>query len=81
LLIKKAKEELPLEKWKYLSNRVMLIHCKNDRVIKYKNLRENKMILEAPEKHIVILKKGGHSQKKNEGILVGAILNFLNSLL
>ncbi len=79
LLMKKVKKELTLEEWKHFSNRVMLIHCKNDRVIKYKNLKENKMILESPERNILILKKGGHSQKKNECILVGSTLYFLKS--
>ncbi len=79
ILIKKVKEELSLEEWKKLSNRVMLIHCKNDRIIKLKNLKENRLLLESPERNILILKKGGHSQKKNECILVGATLNFLNS--
>ncbi len=79
LLIKNAKKELALEEWNNLSKRVLLIHTKNDRVIKIKNLRENKLILESPDKNVLILKKGGHSQKKNECILVGTALNFLNS--
>jgi len=79
LLIKNAKKELSLEQWNIFSRRVMLIHCKSDRVIKFKNFKENKTILESPENHILILKRGGHSQKKNEMALVGATLNFLNS--
>ena len=79
LLIKNAKKELSLEQWNIFSRRIMLIHCKNDRVIKFKNFKENKMILESPEKNVLILKKGGHSQKKNESVLVGATLKFLNS--
>jgi hypothetical protein len=57
----------------------MLIHCRNDRIIKFKNLKENRLILESPDKNVLILKKGGHSQKKNECILVGACLNFFKS--
>lgn len=79
LSIKKVKEELTSEEWNFLSRRVMLVHCKNDRIIKFKNLKENRMILESPERNLLILKKGGHSQKKNECILVGACLNFLKS--
>lgn len=79
LLIQNAKKELTLEEWKKISEKVMLIHCKNDKLVKFKNFKENKMILESQEKNILILKKGGHSQKKNECILVGATLNFLNS--
>jgi len=79
LLIQNAKKELTLGEWKILSKKVMLIHCMNDRVIKFKNLKENKIILESPEKNILILKKGGHSQKKNESVLVGATLKFFNS--
>jgi len=79
LLIQNAKNELTLEEWKILSKRVMLIHSINDRVIKFKNFKENKMLLESPEKNLLILKKGGHSHKKNETALVGTILKFLNS--
>ncbi|MDX1798939.1 MAG: alpha/beta fold hydrolase [Candidatus Lokiarchaeia archaeon] len=77
--IKKMKDELNLEEWRIFSNKIMLIHCRNDRIIKFKNLKENRLILESSEKNILILKKGGHSQKKNECILVGACLNFFNS--
>jgi len=79
LLIKNAKKELSSEEWNEFSRKVMLIHCKNDRVIKFKNFKENKLVLESPEKNLLILKKGGHSQKKNECVLVGATLNFINS--
>jgi predicted alpha/beta-fold hydrolase len=78
-LIRNAKKELTSDEWEDISKKVMLIHCKNDRVIKFKNLKENRLILESPEKNILILKKGGHSQKKNEYVLVGATLNFMNS--
>ncbi len=77
LSIKKVKEEVTPEDWNDYSKRVMLIHCKNDRIIKFKNLEENRLVLESPERNVIILKKGGHSQKKNECILVGACLNFL----
>lgn len=79
LFIRKAKEDLEFDQWKHISSKVMLIHSKNDRVIKYINLKENRMILESLKKNVVVLKKGGHSHKKNELILVGAIINFLNS--
>jgi predicted esterase len=79
ILIQNAKKELTSEEWKIISKRVMLIHAKNDRVIKLKNFKENKIILESPDRNLLLLNKGGHSQKKNECIIVGAILNFLNS--
>ncbi len=79
LQIEKEKDALSRIEWQKLSNRVMLIHSKNDRVIKFKNFKENKFILESPEENTLILKKGGHSKKKNECVLVGATLNFLNS--
>lgn len=79
LLIQNAKKGLTLEEWEIFSKKVMLIHCRNDRVIRFQNFKENKTILESPEKNILILKKGGHSQKKNECAIVGATLNFLNS--
>jgi len=79
LLIKNAKKELTSEEWNYFSKRIMLIHSKNDRVIKIKNFKEIKLILEAPDRNLLVLKNGGHSHKKNECILVGASLNFFKS--
>ncbi|MFX1327150.1 MAG: alpha/beta hydrolase [Promethearchaeota archaeon] len=79
LLIQEAKNELPLEDWKIYSKKIMLIHCKNDRIIKFKNFQQNKTILASVEENVLILKKGGHSQKKNECALVGAILRYFAS--
>ncbi|MFX0135106.1 MAG: alpha/beta hydrolase [Candidatus Hodarchaeota archaeon] len=78
-LIRNAKEKLTSDEWEQISKKVMLIHCKNDRVIKFRNLKENRLILESQEKNLLIMKKGGHSNKKNECVLVGATLNFINS--
>jgi len=79
LIIEKTKSNFPPEKWEKFSRRVMLIHSKNDRVIQFINLKENAKILESPAENLLILKKGGHSQKKNECALVGTTLSFLNS--
>jgi pimeloyl-ACP methyl ester carboxylesterase len=79
LIIKNAKNILSPEEWRKLSSRVMLIHSKNDRVIKFINFKENSRVLESSVKNLIILRKGGHSQKKNECALVGATLKFLNS--
>ncbi|MFX0041800.1 MAG: alpha/beta fold hydrolase [Candidatus Hodarchaeota archaeon] len=79
LVIDSVKNELPIEKWRNLSQKVMLIHTRNDRIIKLKNFTQNKLLLETQENHQLILRKGGHSQKKNELVLVGASLNFFNS--
>ncbi len=79
IVIKEFKKEFLAEDWEKSSKRVMLIHCKNDRIIKFKNFLENKLILESPERNLLILRKGGHSQKKNECAIVGSTLNFLKS--
>lgn len=79
LMIKNAKKELTLEDWKNFSKKVMLIHCKNDRIIKFKNFKQNRLILESPKENVLILSKGGHSQKKNECALIGATLRYFNS--
>ena len=79
LVINSVKKDLTEEEWNKLSKRVMLIHCKNDKVITFKNFEENRILLESPERNLMILKKGGHSQKKNECALVGATINFLDS--
>jgi predicted esterase len=80
LIIKYAKNILSPDEWGIASKRVMLIHSKNDRVIRFINFKENSKILETPKKNSLIMKKGGHSQKKNECALVGATLNFLNTM-
>jgi pimeloyl-ACP methyl ester carboxylesterase len=77
LTIKRVKDNISKEDWKTLSKRVMLIHSKNDKVIKFKNFEENASILESPEENLLVLNKGGHSQKKNENALVGATIKFL----
>ncbi|MFX0035651.1 MAG: alpha/beta hydrolase [Candidatus Hermodarchaeota archaeon] len=79
LFIQKAKNESTLEDWKIYSKKVMLIHCKNDRIIKFKNFQQNKTILESVKENLLILNKGGHSQKKNECVIMGATLRHFNS--
>ena len=79
LIIENTKSNYSPEKWEIFSKRVMLIHSKNDRVIQFINFKENAQILESPAENLLILKKGGHSQKKNECALVGITLSFLNS--
>ncbi|MFX1366184.1 MAG: alpha/beta hydrolase [Promethearchaeota archaeon] len=78
-MFESIKKELSTEEWNQISKKVMLIHCKNDKVIKFKNFRENKMILNSPAQNLLVLKKGGHSQKKNECALVGATIGFLGN--
>jgi pimeloyl-ACP methyl ester carboxylesterase len=79
LIIEKTKSNFSPENWERFSKRVLLIHSRNDRVIKFKNFKENAKILESSAENLLILKKGGHSQKKNECALVGRTLSFLNS--
>lgn len=78
-IISKAKRELSNEKWRNLSKRVYLIHTKNDQVIKFHNFKENISILDLPEENQLIFRKGGHTSKKNEIAITGAILSFLNN--
>jgi len=80
-IFESVKNEVPKDKWKDFSKKVLLIHSRNDRVIKFKNFKENISILEIPADNQLILKKGGHSMKKNEIALVGASLKFFNSWL
>jgi predicted alpha/beta-fold hydrolase len=79
LIMNDIKERVSVDTWITLSKRVMLIHSKNDKVIKFKNFKENSLLLDLPRSNLLVLKKGGHSQKKNENALVGATLNFLDS--
>ncbi|MFX1477143.1 MAG: alpha/beta hydrolase [Promethearchaeota archaeon] len=79
VIIDELKKTLSLNEWREISKRIMLIHSKNDRIIKFKNFNENRSILETPQQNVLILRKGGHSHKKNECALVGAALIFLTS--
>ena len=75
--IKKVKNESTDEKWQKLSKRVLLVHSKNDRIIKLINFIENRDALELPLENQLILNKGGHNLKKNELILQGVSIQFL----
>lgn len=79
LAINQLKKTLSQAEWKNLSERIMLIHSKNDKIIPYINFEENKSILQISDNRQLILEKGGHMQKKNELALVGATLKFFNS--
>lgn len=79
LIIESVKRNISKEEWQKFAKKVLLIHAKNDRIIKFKNFKENKFILELKDENQLILRKGGHIQKKNELALVGASLRFFNS--
>lgn len=66
------------EEWNKMVSRIMLIHAKNDHIIKFRNFEENCAILSLPERNKVILERGGHTHKKNELILAGSSLEFLD---
>jgi len=79
VVIEQFKSLISDEEWERYSQRVFLIHAKNDKIIKFKNFIENVSLLGITEKNTLILKKGGHTQKKNELLLVSASLKFFNS--
>ncbi len=79
IVIEQFKNSISDEEWDYYSRKVFLIHARNDRIIKFKNFKENVALLGITEKNTLILKKGGHTQKKNELLLVAASLDFFNS--
>jgi len=79
IVMNKMKQTLSEEEWKILSKRVLLIHCRNDKIIKLRNFEENSNLLNISEQNNLILRKGGHTNKKDELALVGASLRFFNS--
>ncbi|MBY8982258.1 MAG: alpha/beta fold hydrolase [Candidatus Lokiarchaeota archaeon] len=79
LIFKELKKNLSKEEWIDFTKKIFLIHSKNDQVIKFYNFEDNISILNLPEKNQLVFKKGGHTSKKNEVALIGAILNFLNN--
>jgi predicted alpha/beta-fold hydrolase len=79
LVIEGLKSTLSQTEWQRFSEKVLLIHSKNDKIIPFINFEENKSILELSDEKQLILRKGGHMQKKNELALVGATLKFFNS--
>jgi pimeloyl-ACP methyl ester carboxylesterase len=74
-----TKENLSDSEWKKLKNRVMLVHSKNDKITPFENFRLNCQILGCNKTNQLIFKKGGHSLKKNEIELTGAILGFFEN--
>jgi pimeloyl-ACP methyl ester carboxylesterase len=78
-LINQCKKQVSEENWKNLSNRVLLIHSRNDKIIKMINFEENAEALDLPRENRLIINKGGHTHKKNELILIGRSLKFLES--
>ncbi len=78
LIVEDLKKKINEEQWKKLAFRVMIIHSRNDRIINFRNFEENSTILNLHENNTIILKKGGHTHKKNELALVGSSLEFLD---
>lgn len=81
IVINECKKDIPEEKLKKFSNRILLIHSRNDKIIKMINFEENVKALNLPEENRLIINKGGHTHKKNELILVGRSIKFLESNL
>ncbi len=79
LIFQSVKNCLSEQEWFALKKKVLLIHAKNDKVIKFKNLQENMQVLGLSRDQVVVFNKGGHSLKKSELSLVGATLQFLNA--
>jgi esterase/lipase len=77
LIFKEQKENLEAKNYEKLSERVYLIHTENDKIIKFRNFKENSSILHLPKENQLIFKKGGHTMKKNEMALVAGIIRFL----
>jgi hypothetical protein len=78
LIFEDLRGRINQEEWKKLISRIMLIHAKNDRIIKFRNFEENCAVLSLPERNKVVLERGGHTHKKNELILIGSSLEFLD---
>ncbi len=78
-VIKSSKQLLSEDAWSKLSKRVFLIHARNDKIIGFKNFQENVELLNLSAKNTLILNSGGHTQKKNELLIVASSIEFLNS--
>lgn len=79
IVIEKSKRLLSEDIWHNYSKKIFLIHARNDKIIKFKNFKENVELLDLSEENTLVLNKGGHTQKKNELVLVAASLKFFNS--
>jgi len=78
-IIEYSKQSLSEDVWRNFSKRVFLIHAKNDKIINFKNFQENVRLLNLSEQNTLVLNSGGHTQKKNELLLVAASIKFLSS--
>ncbi len=79
LVLKACKKEINPTTWKSLAKRTFIIHAKDDRIIKFPNFKENVDVMEIPESNQLVLETGGHTQKRNELIIMAAILRFFNA--
>ncbi len=79
IVIERLKDTMSPSEWRKFSKKVLLVHAKNDKIIPFINFEENTSILNLPDERQLVLRKGGHMQKKNELALVGATLGFFNS--
>ena len=79
IVIERLKDTMSPSEWSKFSEKVLLVHAKNDKIIPFVNFEENTSILDLPDEKQLILRKGGHMQKKNELALVGTTLRFFNS--
>lgn len=78
-IFEQKKKSVSQKRWNQFSKKILLIHTRNDKVIKLQNFNENREVLDLPPQNQIILNKGGHSQKKNELCLLGATIRFLES--
>jgi pimeloyl-ACP methyl ester carboxylesterase len=78
-VIESSKQSLSEDIWNNLSKRVFLIHAKNDKVISFKNFQENVKLLNLSDQNTLVLNSGGHSQKKNELLIVASSLKFFDT--
>ncbi|MFX0047165.1 MAG: alpha/beta hydrolase [Candidatus Hermodarchaeota archaeon] len=78
-IIENSKQTLSEDVWRKLCKRVFLIHAKNDKIISFRNFQENVKLLNLSEHNTFILNRGGHTQKRNELLLVAGSLKFLSS--
>jgi len=79
LIITDIQKNVPEKEWNEYSKRIFLIHAKNDKVIKFENFKELTNILSSPEQNLMTFRKGGHSLKKNELMVISTALKFFNS--
>jgi pimeloyl-ACP methyl ester carboxylesterase len=60
---------------------VLLIHAKDDKIVRFHNFEENVAFFQLPPDHTLVFEKGGHSLYHLEGVILAQIIKWIDQYL